>query len=115
MKTLARLADESAARVVPATAAHGEQATDEPKALRQALFPAPRPGAFGLLRDLQALKVFATEMQVANNVVSQAARGLRDAEMMAACGEVEERNRLQAAWLQTQILHRAAHTLIVPQ
>src|SRR5204863_9917586 len=80
----------------------------------KALFPGPRPGAFGVLRDLQGLHVLASEVHAANTAVSQAAQGLRDAGLMAACGYVEEQNRRQQAWLHTHLLHRATHTLTVP-
>ncbi len=75
---------------------------------------APRPGAVGVRRDLHALDVLAAEIHLANTVVSQAAQALRDRDLMAACGWVEEHVRRQEAWLHTHILHRAPHTLTVP-
>ena len=78
------------------------------------MFPAPRPGAFGALRDLQGLEVLAAAVHAANTVLSQAAQALRDTDLMAACGHAEEQIRRQEAWLHTQVLHRSAHTLVVP-
>jgi hypothetical protein len=53
-------------------------------------------------------------VHTANTSVSQAAKGLRDEGLMAACGLVDEHARRQQAWLHNQILHRSTHTLLVP-
>jgi anaerobic selenocysteine-containing dehydrogenase len=93
---------------------NGDDTTGEPERLRRALFPAPRSGAYGALRDLQSLEILAEEIRMANTTVSQAAKGLRDLDLMAACGLVEEQNRRQRAWLHEQVLHRSVHTVTVP-
>jgi hypothetical protein len=113
-ETLARLSDEAAAVLGPFAEQYGEARIHEPGRLRDALFPTTRTGAFGILRDLQALKVLAAEVYEANTTVSQAAQGLRDAALMAACGKINEHVRRQEAWLHTHILHRSTHTLVVP-
>ncbi len=76
----------------------------------------PRLGqaSFGLFRDLHALKVLATDSAAANTAIAQAAQALRDSELMSACGFIEEQVKRQQSWLQTHLLHRAAHTLTVP-
>jgi hypothetical protein len=56
----------------------------------------------------------AGQVHTANTSVSQAAQGLRDHALMAACGLVNEHARRQEAWLHNQILHRSTHTLTVP-
>jgi anaerobic selenocysteine-containing dehydrogenase len=111
---LAELADEANAALGPFAGRYGSAAAKEPEQLRQTLFPAARPGAFGLLRDLQSLKLMAGQVHTANTSVSQAAQGLRDDDLMAACGLVDEHARRQEAWLHNQILHRSTHTLMVP-
>ena len=62
----------------PFIATYGRQPEKEPRALRQTLFPKPRAGSFGLLRDLHALHVLAADAQVATKIVKDAARELRD-------------------------------------
>jgi hypothetical protein len=111
---LAELADEANAALAPFAKEYGSAAAKEPEQLRLTLFPTARPGPFGVLRDLQSLKLMAGQVQTANTSVSQAAKGLRDEALMAACGQVEERARRQEAWLHNQVLHRSAHTLNVP-
>jgi ferredoxin-nitrate reductase len=111
---LAELADEANAALAPFAERYGSAAAKEPEHLRQTLFPTARPGAFGLLRDLQSLKLMAGQVHTANTSVSQAAKGLRDDGLMAACGLVDEHARRQEAWLHNQILHRSTHTLMVP-
>jgi hypothetical protein len=111
---LAELADEANAALGPFAEEYGSAAAKEPEQLRQTLFPAARPGAFGLLRDLQCLKLMAGQVSTGNASVSQAAQGLRDDALMAACGLVSEHARRQEAWLHSQILHRSTHTLTVP-
>ena len=90
------------------------EAADEPEALRKALFPAPRPGPFGVLRDLHALTVLLAEVQTATVVLIQVAQGLRDAAMLDACLLADEHVKRQLAWVQNHIKHRAVQTLTVP-
>jgi anaerobic selenocysteine-containing dehydrogenase len=111
---LAELADEANAALEPFAREYGSTTAKEPEQLRRTLFPTARPGAFGLLRDLQSLKLMAGQVHTANTSVSQAAQGLRDDALMAACGLVNEHARRQEAWLHSQILHRSTHTLTVP-
>jgi len=42
----------------------------------------------------------------------KAGRALRDERLVRACEQIRERD--PRAWLQTQLEHRAAHTLVVP-
>jgi predicted molibdopterin-dependent oxidoreductase YjgC len=113
-ETLARWSDEAAARLGPFAERYGETPPTDPEKLRQTLFPEPRPGPLGVLRDLHALDVLAADVHGSNTCVSQAAQALRDADLMATCGWVEEHVRRQQAWLHTHLLHRAPHTLTVP-
>src|SRR5207248_10922592 len=48
---LAQFADETGARLEPLARRYGESDDPEPKRLREALFPGPRPGPVGVLRD----------------------------------------------------------------
>ncbi|HLJ93577.1 MAG TPA: molybdopterin dinucleotide binding domain-containing protein [Gemmataceae bacterium] len=113
-ETLARWCDELHARFAPYAEKYGESPAKEPETLRQTLFPAPRPGEFGELRDLQSLDVLTAAVHGANTVLFQAAQGLRDREMLDATLYAEEQIRRMQAWLLNQIKHRAVHSLIVP-
>jgi ferredoxin-nitrate reductase len=111
--TLRRLSDEAGRVLAPLQGRHGDRDTAEPSRLRSALAPA-RSGAFGLLRDLQALLLMALEGDVSLTALTQAAQELRDARLRDACARLSEINARQRAWLLTQFKHRAGHTLIVP-
>ena len=113
-ETQARWDDQCGEMLAPFAGVYGEHPAADPATLRETLFPAGRPGSFGLLRDLHALKVFAGEVHTANTCLYQAAQALRDPALIAACKYTEEQNRRQQAWLTTHLLHRAAHTLTVP-
>jgi len=112
--TLARLADQALDRLRPFVEKYPAPAPAEPRALRKAVLPNSRPGSFGALQDLQGVTLLAASAYGGNTGVSQAAQGMRDSELMAACGFADEQIRRTQAWLHTQILHRAAHTLCVP-
>lgn len=98
---------------------HGERyqthEAKQPSKLRETLFPEARPGAFGLLRDLQNLVLLATESDGAVTSLTKAAHELRDEALLRVCGHVKEQTKRQLAWLLTQVKHRSAHTLVVPQ
>ncbi len=83
--------------------------------LRTTLFPKPRAGSFGLLRDLHALFVMASDVHIALAILMQTSKELRDDRLLTACLEMDEQNKRQQAWIVTQIAHRASHTLVVPQ
>lgn len=93
---------------------HGERPEPEPRELRRLLFPEPRAGGFGLLRDLHALYVLAADAHVATEVVDDAARELRDEPLHELCLALREQNRRQRAWVETMIKESAAQSVAVP-
>ena len=93
---------------------YGRQPEEEPHALRQALFPKPRAGSFGLLRDLHALHVLAADTQAATKIVNNAARELRDEALHTLCLHLVEQSRRQQAWVDTMIKESAAQSVVVP-
>lgn len=101
-------------RFQPFLQRYGETASEEPEALRKALFPAPRPGEFGELRDLQSLLLLASAVHGANAVLLQAAQGLRDRSLWEETLRAEDRLLRIQAWAQDQVKHRAVHSLLVP-
>ncbi len=83
--------------------------------MRDAVFEGERAAAFGWLRDLHRLFTLAQEIHVSLAIVMQAAKELRDEALVRVCIEADRQNKRQLAWLNTQIEHRASHTLVVPQ
>jgi anaerobic selenocysteine-containing dehydrogenase len=113
-ETLARWCDELAGRFEPFATTYGEHAATEPEQLRLALFPAARPGEFGLLRDLQSQGVLGSQAEGAATVLLQLAQGLRDQEFLDAVLLAQEHLRRALAWVQNHVKHKAAHALLVP-
>ncbi|MFO0929680.1 MAG: nitrate reductase [Gemmataceae bacterium] len=93
---------------------YGEQRSTEPHALRETLFPAPRAGGFGLLRDLHSLQVLVTDAHVAVQVVKNAARELRDDDLHALCLLLYGQNQRQQAWVDTMIQADGPQAVVVP-
>lgn len=113
-KKLAQFSQEAVESLGPFIDTYGCHEAKEAEKLRQTLFPTPRAGAFGLLRDLHGLFLLASEIHVALSIVMQAAKQLRDESLVQCCVHLDEQNKRQQAWLMTQIQHRAPHTLVVP-
>ncbi len=112
--TLERFSRESAEALPLFLDRYGRHDVEGPDRLRKALFPGPRAGSFGLLRDVHALLLMAYEVQVTLTAVLQAAQELRDSRLVEECVHQVGQNRRQVAWLEEQIKHRAGHTLVVP-
>ncbi len=112
--TLERFARESAEALSLFLDRYGRHEVEGPDRLRKALFPGPRAGSFGLLRDLHALLLMAYEVRVTLTAVTQAAQELRDGRLVEECLRQAGQNHRQIAWLDEQIKHRAGHTLLVP-
>ncbi|MGE5568908.1 MAG: molybdopterin oxidoreductase family protein [Rhodospirillales bacterium] len=114
LKLLARFSEEAAASLGRLAEKYGEKGAREADNLAGALFPAARPGAFGLLRDLQSLYVLSCQAHTVMIILLQSARMMRDPDLRAACEHILEQVKRQQAWLKTQIEHRAAQTVVVP-
>lgn len=112
---LKEFSEEAVGCLRPHIAHYEEHEAEQPHKLRETLFPTARPGAFGLLRDLQNLVLLATESEGAVTSLTKAAHELGDAALCSTCGHVKEQTKRQLAWLLTQVKHRSAHTLVVPQ
>ncbi len=111
---LARWCDELHDKFSAFAEKYGEQPAKEPETLRQALFPAARPGEFGELRDLQSLDMLASAVHGANTALFQAAQRLRDRAMLDLTMTAEERIRRIQAWILNQVKHRSVHSLLTP-
>jgi hypothetical protein len=114
LSLLAGFSREAVETLKPFRAKYGHRDSREAKNLRKELFSSTHIGALGLLRDLQNLFVLASEAQILLTTILQASQALRDPELLMACHHLQGQNKRQLAWLDTQIKHRAPHTLIVP-
>ncbi len=114
LKKLSSFALEARRIMAPFAARYGESSMTQAKHLRAAVFPVARSGAFGLLRDLHDLYLMWAESNAALTIVMQAAKALRDRELLEACAHVEGQLDRQRGWIMTQIKQRAAQTLTVP-
>jgi ferredoxin-nitrate reductase len=82
--------------------------------LRETLFPAPRHGDFGLLRDLHSLNVLAAELTITAEIAVHAAQEIRDPDLLALCEFARDQSRRQGIWCHTQAQENAAQALVVP-
>ena len=76
-------------------------------------FGGPRPGPFGLLRDLHDLYLGATECEVSWTLIAQAASGLRDRELLEVVAACEGQSETHAAWFKSRMKQAAPQTLVV--
>ncbi len=113
-KLMASWSTEHINALEPFTKRYEEHRENEPEALREAIFKGPRSGGFGLLRDLHDLWLLANESHVSWIVLTQAARALRDEELVKVCSMGDKQNARQLAWLLTRVKQTAPQTLVVP-
>ena len=85
-QALAKMSGDHVRRLTPIIDRYGEQGhgddVEEPERLHAAGLAEVRSGAVGLLRDLQDLHVLSALVQTTWTVISQAAQGLRDHDML---------------------------------
>lgn len=110
---LATLSQQHVDALIPLIERYSEGKSDEPERLSQVLFEEPRTGSLALLRDLHDLWLLASEVQLCWMVLSQAAQGLRDKELLSTCQQHEQDTKRQLTWLITRIKQAAPQTLIV--
>jgi hypothetical protein len=68
----------------------------------------------GLLLDLHELWLLAQQVNVCWTVLSQAARALRDEELLSEVEAMASETGRQLAWLRTRITQAAPQALVVP-
>jgi hypothetical protein len=105
--------DQHAARLESFARSYAEDAPREPDRLHSELFRGTRSGGIGLLRDLQDLYLMAAECDVCWTVVGQAARGVRDRDLLAVVTASEGETALQLSWLRTRMKQAAPQALVV--
>lgn len=110
---LAGQCDEHAQRLEPFAKRYSEEAPTEPDRLHSELFRGTRTGGIGLLRDLQDLYLMAAESDITWTVVGQAARGVRDTDLVDVVAACEGRTANHMRWLRTRMKQAAPQALIV--
>src|SRR3954451_11278000 len=105
---------EAESMLKPFVGRYGERQEGEPKRLDKALLVKRKQGGFDMLRDLQDLWLLVNESMMSLNVLEQAARALRDEELLDALERMQDRNERQQTWLKTRISQAAPQTLVVP-
>ncbi|MFN2494323.1 MAG: hypothetical protein ABR608_00215 [Pseudonocardiaceae bacterium] len=114
---LATMSEEHVRRLAPIAQRYGEQASgddvEEPERLHADGLAKTRPGAVGLLRDLQDLHVLGTLVQTSWTVVSQGAQGLRDHELLQLAQDANAETSRQLSWLNTRMKVAAPQALLI--
>lgn len=100
-------------KLKPFIARYREEPNKEPDRLRDALFQGPRSGGIGLLRDLTDLWLAASEVHCSYECLVQAAKSLRDKDLLEACVSFEREADRQLAWVRTRIDQAAPQALVV--
>ncbi len=71
-------------------------------------------GGLALLRDLHGLYLLGTECDLSWSVVAQAARGLRDDDLLGLARHCAPETAIQLLWLRTRMRQAAPQVLVVP-
>jgi hypothetical protein len=100
--------------LAPLIERYGETRESEPDALHHALFHGPRSGGLGLVRDLHDLWLLAQEVRLAYELLTQAARALRDEDMESILKGTSSHTSRQADWLRARLDQAAPQALAVP-
>jgi anaerobic selenocysteine-containing dehydrogenase len=105
---------EAKSTLKPFVGRYGERQGGEPKRLNKVLLVKRKQGGFDMLRDLHDLWLLVNESMMSLTVLEQAARALRDEELLDALKRMQDRNERQQTWLKTRISQAAPQTLVVP-
>jgi hypothetical protein len=84
-----------------------------PERLHAERLTGTRSGGVGLLRDLLDLYLLATYLQQAWTLVGQAAKGNRDADLVAAVDSCSTEVEVVLTWLETRMKAAAPQALLV--
>jgi ferredoxin-nitrate reductase len=113
-KRFAAWSGEAEAMLKPLIAKYGERREGEPERLDKALLVQRSQGGFDLLRDLHDLWLLVNESMMSLIVLEQAARALRDQQLLDTLEHMHNRNESQQMWLKTRISQAAPQVLLVP-
>jgi hypothetical protein len=116
-QTLAGMSDEHVRRLTPIVDRYGEDTSSEdvaePERLHADGLAEVRPGAVGLLRDLQDLYVLGTLVQTTWTALVQGAQGLRDRDLLEVARASNAETSRQLTWLNTRMKAAAPQVLLV--
>src|SRR5436190_22177552 len=98
----------------PLIAKYGARQEGEPERLHKALLAERGQRGFEQQRDLHDLWLLVNESMMSLIVLEQAARALRDQQLLDALKTMKDRNLRQLTWLKTRINQAAPQTLVVP-
>ncbi|HEX8075840.1 MAG TPA: hypothetical protein VF545_12775 [Thermoleophilaceae bacterium] len=110
---LAGACDAHEERLRPFAERYGGHGQGEADRLRGALFQGTRSGGLGLLRDLHDLHLMVSDCDMAWTLVGQAARGLRDPDLLELATACQAETEMQLRWLRTRLKQAAPQALVV--
>jgi hypothetical protein len=106
-QALAAMSDDHVHQLAPIVDRYGEQGRgddiEEPERRHADGLAEVRSGPVGLLRDLQDLHVLGTLVQTTWTVITQAAQGLRDRDLLAMAQQANSDTSRQLSWLNTRM------------
>ena len=111
-RTLAEMSDDHVRRLAQRYGERDDADADEPERLHADGLAEVRSGPVGLLRDLQDLHVLGTLVQTTWTVITQAAQGLRDHDLLELAQHANGETSRQLSWLNTRMKAAAPQTLI---
>jgi hypothetical protein len=100
-------------QLAPVVARYGEERPQEPERLHAQGLDGTRTGGVGLLRDLHDLYLLVSYLDIAWTVVGQAAKAVRDRELLAVVTWCERETSAQLSWLTTRMKEAAPQALVV--
>ncbi|MCU1368140.1 MAG: hypothetical protein JWL72_2838 [Ilumatobacteraceae bacterium] len=100
-------------RLAPVHTRYSGESQNEPERLLSSLFHGTRSGPLGLLRDLHDVYLVASECDLAWTLITQAARGARDTELICIASECDGQVAVQLAWLRSRMKQAAPQALVV--
>jgi hypothetical protein len=113
--TLATWCDDHVGRLDPVARRYGEMNVAEPERLHADGLAETRTGPVGLLRDLQDMYLLATLVQSSWLLITQAAQGARDDELLAVAQHCQQETERQITWLTTRMKVAAPQALLVAE
>lgn len=112
-QTLARQCDEHVQKLEPFVGRYGEVEEDDRLGPKILDLEVPREGGLALLRDLHDLYAMASFCDIAWTMISQGAKGTRDAELLEVADGCKRETAVQAKWIETRMRQAAPQVLIV--
>ena len=99
-------------QLTPVVQRYGERREQEPERLHAQGLRGTRTGGVGLLRDLHDLYLLVSYLDIAWTMVGQAARAVRDDELLGVVQWCEKETSGQLSWLTTRMKEAAPQALV---